>query len=148
MRLNFVRALVHDPEPVFLDEPTGGIDPGNARTVEGVVEDVREAGTTVFLTTHDMTVADRLCDRVAFLVDGRLPVVDAPRALKLEHGEPTVRVEYRVDGTLDARTFSLADLGDDEAFRDLLGRGRVETIHTGEATLEGVFVAVTGEGLT
>jgi len=148
MRLNVVRALVHDPDLVFLDEPTGGIDPGNARSVMGLVEDLRERGRTVVLTTHDMAVADRLCDRVAFIVDGRIPVVDAPRALKLEHGEPTVRVEYRVDGTLETRTFPLSGLGDDGAFRELLGSDGVETIHTGEATLEAVFVAVTGEDLT
>lgn len=148
MRLNFVRALIHGPELVFLDEPTAGIDPGNARAVGAVVEDLREAGTTMFLTTHDMTVADELCDRVAFIVDGRLPVVDAPRTLKLEHGEPTVRVEYRADGSPQARTFPLDGLGDDEAFRDLLRRDSVETIHPEEATLEDVFIAVTGEELS
>ena len=147
MRLNFIRALIHDPELVFLDEPTAGIDPGNARTVMAIVEELREEGTTVFLTTHDMTVADQLCDRVAFIVDGRLPVVDTPRTLKLKHGEPTVTVEYRADGTLDRRTFELADLGTDEVFHDLLQSGHVETIHTEEATLEDVFIAVTGEHL-
>ena len=147
MRLNFVRALIHGPDLVFLDEPTTGIDPGNARAVKAIVRELEENGTTVFLTTHDMAVADQLCDRVGFIVDGRLPVVDAPRALKLEHGEPTVRVEYRVDGALEARTFPLADLGTD-SFGDLLRRGRVETIHTDEATLEDVFIAVTGEELT
>lgn len=148
MRLNFVRALLHDPELVFLDEPTAGIDPGNARAVKSVVRNLQDGGTTVFLTTHDMTVADQLCDRVAFIVDGRLPVIETPRTLKLNHGEPTVCVEYRADGTLERRTFDLAALGDDEGFRDLLNGGRVETIHTDEATLEDVFVAVTGEELT
>lgn len=148
MRLNFVRALIHDPELVFLDEPTAGIDPGNARAVKTVVEDLREAGTTVFLTTHDMTVADQLCDRVAFIVDGQLSVVDEPRTLKLKHGEPTVRVEYRTDGKLEVRTFPLDRLGDNKAFRDQLRHDRIETIHTEEATLEDVFIAVTGEELT
>lgn len=148
MRLNVIRALIHDPELVFLDEPTGGIDPGNARAVKAIIEELREEGTTVFLTTHDMTVADQLCDQVAFIVDGRLPVVDTPRALKLEHGEPTVEVEYRADGTFERRAFALADLDTDEAFHDLLQSGHIETIHTEEATLEDVFIAVTGEHLT
>lgn len=148
MRLNFVRALIHGPELVFLDEPTAGIDPGNARAVMDAIEDLGTGGTTVFLTTHDMTVADRLCDRVGFVVDGRLPVVDAPRALKLEHGEPNVRVEFRTDDGVESRRFPLADLADDAAFRGLLARGRIETIHTEEATLEEVFLAVTGEELT
>ncbi|MFB6170238.1 MAG: ATP-binding cassette domain-containing protein [Haloarculaceae archaeon] len=147
MRLSVVRALLHDPELVFLDEPTGGIDPSNARDVMEVVEGLREDGTTVFLTTHDMSVADRLCDRVAFIVDGALPVVDTPRELKLAHGRPRVRVEYQDDGAVATREFPLSDLADDEAFQALLASGRVETIHTEEATLADVFIAVTGEAL-
>ncbi|WP_255198153.1 ABC transporter ATP-binding protein [Halorarius litoreus] len=148
MRLNVVRALLHDPDLVVLDEPTAGIDPTNARSVMTLVEALRGAGRTVFLTTHDMTVADRLCDRVGFIVDGSLPVVDTPRALKLDHGEPTVRVEYRVDGRLETRTFPVENLGTAPEFTDLLATERVETIHTEEATLEDVFVAVTGAALT
>ncbi|WP_276261002.1 ABC transporter ATP-binding protein [Haloglomus litoreum] len=148
MRLNFVRALVHDPGLVFLDEPTAGIDPSNARAVQRVITDLQDDGTTVFLTTHDMAVADRLCDRVAFIVDGRLAAVDTPRTLKLEHGTPTVRVEYRTDGTLTERQFPLTDLGDDSGFQQLLQGGQIETIHTDEATLEDVFIEVTGTELT
>ena len=148
MRLNFVRAIVHDPELVFLDEPTAGIDPGYARAMKAVIEDLQAGGTTVFLTTHDMAVADQLCDRVAFIVDGRLPLVDAPRTLKIEYGEPTVRVEYQTDGALESREFPLGELDDSEAFRELLRSGQVETIHTEEATLEDVFIEVTGEALT
>lgn len=148
MRLNFVRAIVHDPELVFLDEPTAGIDPGYARAMKDVIEDIRSDGTTVFLATHDMTVADQVCDRVAFIVDGQLALIDAPRTLKIEYGEPTVRVEYRTDGTADAREFPLTDLDTDDEFRRLLRGGQIETIHTEEATLEDVFIEVTGEALT
>lgn len=147
MRLNFVRSLIHDPELVFLDEPTGGIDPTNARAVMDIIENLRDAGTTIFLTTHDMTVADRLCDRVAFIVNGQLPVIDPPRKLKIAHGRPTVRVEFRADGTLRERVFSLANLSDNDEFHWLLGEHRVETIHTEEATLADVFIAVTGKEL-
>ena len=100
----------------------------------------------MFLTTHDMGAADEFCDRVAFIVDGELPVVDAPKALKLAHGEQTVRVEYRSDGQLLVEEFPLAALSADGRFADLLARG-VETIHTEEATLEDVFIEVTGESL-
>ena len=148
MRLNFVRALLHDPELVFLDEPTAGIDPGNARAVMAVIEELHRQGTTIVLTTHDMSVADRLCDRVGFIVDGALVAIDSPRTLKLEYGEPTVRVEYRTNGTLSERTFPLARLGDNESFRDILQYNEVETIHTTEATLEEVFIEVTGTELT
>ena len=148
MRLNFLRALMHDPELVFLDEPTAGIDPSNARAVRTVIKDLQHDGTTVFLTTHDMTVADQLCDRVAFIVDGQLSVIDTPRTLKLEYGTPTVRVEYRTDGNLDERRFSLTDLGEDTTFQQLLRSGQIETLHTDEATLEDVFIEVTGTKLT
>lgn len=147
MRLSLVRALLHEPDLVFLDEPTMGIDPGNARSVMDIIADLREAGTTVFLTTHNMAVADQLCDRVGFIVDGQVPVIGVPRALKLDHGEPTVRVEYRADGAVSEATFPLADLDDDPAFLDLLAGERIETIHTDEATLEDVFIQVTGEEL-
>ena len=92
MRLNFARALLNEPELLFLDEPTGGLDPLNARRIKEIIVSERARGTSVFLTTHDMMVADSLCDRVAFIVDGELPVIDAPRELKLRHGARNVRV--------------------------------------------------------
>ena len=80
------RALLHRPELLFLDEPTAGLDPVNARLVRQVIREVREAGATIFLTTHDMVTADELCDRVAFLVEGAIAALDSPRALRLAHG--------------------------------------------------------------
>ena len=71
MRLTFARALINDPELLFLDEPTSGLDPVNARKVKNMILDLKARGRTVFLTTHDMATADELCDRVAFVVDGR-----------------------------------------------------------------------------
>lgn len=146
MRLNFVRALLHDPELVFLDEPTSGIDPGNAKRVKDAISDLRAAGKTVFLTTHDMTVADQLCDRVAFIVNGKIPLIGDPETLKRDYGSRTVRVEYQRDGSKTAR-FPLDDAEGNAEFRRLLGGEQIETIHTEEATLETVFLEVTGESL-
>ncbi len=147
MRLNFVRALLHDPELVFLDEPTSGIDPGNAKRVKDAISDLRAAGTTVFLTTHDMTVADQLCDRVAFIVNGKIPLIGDPETLKRDYGSRTVRVEYQRDGRIEAARFPLDDADGNAEFRRLLGGEQIETIHTEEATLETVFLEVTGESL-
>ena len=147
MRLNFVRALVHDPDLLVLDEPTTGLDPTNARLIEDLVRERQRAGTTVFLTTHDMTVADELCDRVGFVVDGRLPVVDAPTALKQAHGERRVRVEYVENGQFRTASFEMATLADDEEFASVLASGGIERIHSAEATLEDVFIEVTGREL-
>jgi fluoroquinolone transport system ATP-binding protein len=146
-RLGIARSLLCDPELLFLDEPTGGLDPVNARRIKDLVSAERTAGRTVFLTTHDMSVADELCDRVAFIVAGGIACIDSPRALKQLHGERTVRVEYRAGEAIASADFPLDGLGDDPAFLQLLRGGDVQTIHTREANLADVFIRVTGRGL-
>jgi fluoroquinolone transport system ATP-binding protein len=148
MRLTFVRALLHRPELMFLDEPTAGLDPTNARRLKDIILGLKHEGRTIFLTTHDMTVADQLCDRVAFIVDGEIAAIDSPRELKIRQGERKVRVEYRENGHLARREFSLDGLAENEQFLVLLREHHIETIHTEEATLEDVFVAITGRRLT
>ncbi len=147
MRLTFVRALLNRPELIFLDEPTAGLDPVNGRRMKEIILDLKREGRTIFLTTHDMTVADQLCNRVAFIVDGRISVIDSPRELKIREGERRVRVEYRENGQIENREFSLDGLGNDEGFLGLLRGERIETIHTEEATLEDVFIGTTGRRL-
>ncbi len=148
MRLNFVRALLHQPELLFLDEPTTGLDPVNGRNIRQIIREQKEAGRTVFLTTHDMYVADDLCDRVAFIVDGKIALIDSPRNLKLRYGKRTVRVEYHADGgPLQQAEFPIDGLGDNADFAALLRREKIETIHTQEATLEDIFVETTGRRL-
>jgi len=104
-------------------------------------------GRTVFLTTHDMTVADELCDRVAFIVNGEIQLVESPRDLKLAHGARTVVMEYDLDGRPRRREFPLDGLGTDADFLSLLREASVRTLHTQETTLEDVFLRVTGHGL-
>ncbi len=146
-RLSVARALLHDPELLVLDEPTAGLDPNNARRIKDLVRAQCEAGKTVFLTTHDMTVADELCDRVAFIVDGKIRLVGVPGKLKLDHGAPRVRVEFANGGRVEHRDFSLEGLGDDVEFVKALRDHSIRTIHTQEATLEDVFIEVTGKEL-
>jgi fluoroquinolone transport system ATP-binding protein len=149
-RLTVARALIHDPQLLFLDEPTAGLDPVNSRRIKALIKAQQRAGKTIFLTTHDMTVADDLCDRVAFIIDGRIRLIDAPRRLKLEHGRPQVRVEYLANGSEDMaqREFPLANLGQQNEFWQLLRSHQVQTIHSQEATLEDIFIQVTGRSLT
>ena len=85
-RLLLARSLLNAPRVLFMDEPTRGLDPQSARELHTLIEQLAAGGTTVFLTTHDMHEADRLCDRVAFLADGRIVALDTPRALKLALG--------------------------------------------------------------
>ena len=144
MRLNLARALVNRPRVLFLDEPTSGMDPVHVNLVRDLVRGQAAQERTVFLTTHDMATAEHLCDRVAFMVDGRLAAVDTPRNFRLAHGRPCVVVEYRDENVLRRKEFPLTGIGEDPAFAALLREHRVETIHTREASLDDVFVTVTG----
>jgi fluoroquinolone transport system ATP-binding protein len=148
MRLNFARAILNQPDLLFLDEPTAGLDPGNARRIKDRIFALREQGCTIFLTTHDMQVADELCDRVAFLVDGKISVMDSPRNLKLRYGRRILRLEYRSDHRLERAEFPLEGLAEQEQFLSLLRSGSVETIHTEEASLEEIFLQITGRNLS
>lgn len=147
MRLSFVRALLHQPELLFLDEPTAGLDPANARKIISQIKELKAAGRTTFLTTHNMWVADELCDRVAFLVEGQLVLVDSPRRLKLKHGSRRVKVEWRDDGKSQELGFDMQGIGANEDFLKLLRTQEIETIHTMEASLEDIFLQVTGQAL-
>jgi fluoroquinolone transport system ATP-binding protein len=91
-RLGFARSLLNRPELWFIDEPTMGLDPGTAKSIKGIISRKKKEGTTIFLTTHDMYVADELCDRVAFIVDGKIVAMDSPKNLKLNYGQPNVVV--------------------------------------------------------
>jgi fluoroquinolone transport system ATP-binding protein len=146
-RLSVARSLVNNPKLLFLDEPTAGLDPVNARKVKDLIKAQKDAGKTVFLTTHDMNIADELCDRVAFIVDGKLSVIDSPRELKLRYGKADVRVEFGLNGKYEQRDFSLAGLAENAEFLKLLREGNVRTLHTQEATLENIFIQMTGRSL-
>ena len=140
MRLNLARALLHRPEVLFLDEPTSGLDPANAAAVRSIIQAQAAAGRTVFLTTHDMPAVEELCTRVAFMRAGRIVAIDTPRNLRLAYGRPTVVAESLVDGALRRKEFPTTD---DPELLALLATGRVQTVHTREAALSDVFIAVT-----
>lgn len=144
MRLNFCRALINHPQILFLDEPTGGMDPARARLVTDEVARLRGEGKSIFLTTHDMALAARTCDRVAFLVDGRIKRIDTPEALMRENSKRRVEASYREAGRVVSETFDLDGLGSNDRFLQLLRSKRIEAIHTLEATLEDVFIRVSG----
>ncbi len=149
VRLNVARSIVNKPKLLFLDEPTNGLDPVNSRNIKDLVLELRQRGTTVFVTTHDMMVADELCDRVAFITAGELNVIDAPNTLKKQYGKRLVKVEYRNSSDeIHFQEFPLDGLGDNRDFAALLqSANRLETIHTQETTLDNIFIEVTGQEL-
>lgn len=148
MRLNFCRALLNDPHILFLDEPTSGLDPVNAKRMKDLILEKKANGTTVIITTHNMQAAEELCDRVAFIVDGQIKLIDSPRELKLLNGQKRVRLEYRHHNEVRNEEFTLADLGGNEYFLKLVREYPIETIHSLEASLEQIFIDVTGRQLT
>ncbi len=101
VRLNVARSILHHPKVLFLDEPTSGLDPVNARNIKDLVLELRRGGATVFVTTHDMMVADELCDRVAFITAGNISLIDAPSALK----NSTARLRCGSNISMIPRTF-------------------------------------------
>ena len=145
MRLNFVRALLHDPEVLFFDEPTSGLDPVNAGIVKELIRNEQRKGKTILLTTHNMHDVDELCDRVGFIVGGRMNVVETKEVLKARYGRRSVRVEYACNGkSASAAEFPFEGLGHNRAFIELLNAADIRTIHSQEASLDRVFVDVTG----
>jgi len=147
MRLNFIRALLNNPEVLFLDEPTSGLDPTNAKIMKNLILEEREKGSTIFITTHNMQVADDLCDRVAFMVEGDIVALDKPEELKLKHGEKAVEVEYYKDNKIETARFDLENLGKETLFLDIVKHYPIRKIHSQETSLEDVFVKVTGRRL-
>ena len=147
MRLNFVRALLNNPEILFLDEPTAGLDPGNARIMKDIILKMQKNGVTVFLTTHHMADAGELCSRLAFMVDGTLPVIDSTQKLRLEHGRKVVRVEYLDKQEKQSLEFELKGLSSNLKFQDIIQNKELLTIHTLEASLEDIFIKITGQQL-
>ena len=145
-RLGFARSMVNRPDIWFLDEPTMGLDPTTSNSIKAIIRRKQEQETTIFLTTHNMFVADELCDRVAFIVDGRIVATDTPKNLKLTYGKPSVKVEYRDNGALAEADFEL-DRPGKAALQAFIGEHEIVTMHSGEPTLEEIFIKVTGRGL-
>jgi len=147
IRLNFVRAMLNSPQMLFLDEPTNGLDPANAMILKDMIKEFRAQGGTVFITSHIMADIDQLCDRVAFIVEGQIKEIDSPRNLKMKYGKRTMRLEYKENGKTVQQEFPMDGIGQNSAFIELLRTKEIETLHSGETTLEDIFIQVTGVGL-
>lgn len=144
IRLNFVRAMLNNPKMLFLDEPTNGIDPKNARIIKEIIREYKEQGGTVLLTTHLMNDVDELCDRVAFMAGGKIVETSTPKDLKLKYGSREVDIEYKEGDKVIRSTFGLNKLGNNNEFINIIKNKEIVTIHSKENTLDDIFIKVTG----
>ena len=138
-RAALAAALVHEPELLFLDEPTSGLDPAARAEVHRMLAELRERGTTVFLTTHDMAEAEIVCQRVAILNDGAIAACDAPDNLKLRYARNRIVVRTRSRGTLELTKDAAGPV-----LTELAQAGELLSVHSDEPNLEEVFLELTG----
>ena len=137
-RMFLARALLNRPELLFLDEPTSGLDPMTSKKIHRLLEELKAAGTTIFLTTHDMVEATEMCDRISLLNQGDLVEIGTPRDIIQKYNkEKRVKVTF-TDHSVQVMAFE--DLKDQDMTQ-------VELIHSMEPTLEDIFIQLTGEKL-
>ncbi len=137
-RMFLARALLNRPELLFLDEPTSGLDPMTSKKIHRLLEELKAAGTTIFLTTHDMVEATEMCDRISLLNQGDLVEIGTPRDIIQKYNkEKRVKVTF-LDHSEQVMAFE--DLKDQDMTQ-------VELIHSMEPTLEDIFIQLTGEKL-
>ncbi|WP_181347887.1 ABC transporter ATP-binding protein [Thalassobacillus sp. CUG 92003] len=142
-RVLLARTLLHEPDLLFLDEPTAALDPANSQHIHEGLRQLNAKGTTIFLTTHDMQEAEDLCDRVALLNKGRVQLLDQPKALRRQFSDATVTVELR-----DGRAIILSTGPEAaETMHTHMVNNEVAAIYTNEPTLGDIFVEVTGREL-
>ncbi|WP_028543820.1 ABC transporter ATP-binding protein [Paenibacillus taiwanensis] len=138
-RVTLARALIHQPDLLFLDEPTSALDPTNTRHIHHSLRELNRAGTTIFLTTHDMEEAEAICDRIAFLHQGKLAAMDTPQQLRLNNSDHTVTVST-AEGTFQLKQ----DAEGAKQIYDWMISGKVQSIHSNEPTLNDIFISLTG----
>ena len=165
-RLNIILALLHNPKVLFLDEPTTGLDPQARRRIWEFIKDINGQGTTIFLTTHYMEEADRLCDRVAIIDEGKIIAIDTPFELKKKlRREAVVEIKMDYDDMLMKDVQNIRDVKQVnyangtlklivkerkglllDIMKNLSSRN-IKSLTTLEPNLEDVFLALTGKRL-
>lgn len=143
-RLVLARAILHSPKVLFLDEPTSGLDPTTALEIHKLLLELKSEGMAVFLTTHNMEEATKLCDHVALLDDGRIVEYGTPKELCIKYNQEK---KYKVTLNDDSEHILMNREKDIQKMQEWLMEKKVETLHSCEPTLEDVFLSVTGREL-
>lgn len=144
-KLLLARELLHEPEVLLLDEPTANLDVHSTERIRGILQQLAKAGTTVFLTTHNMTEVEQLCDRVAIINRGKLIDLDTPTAFKIRHTERIVDVVLERNGRHERREMLLTSDTDRRELAHLLMSEIPVTLHTREFNFYQAFLKLTGE---
>jgi ABC-2 type transport system ATP-binding protein len=147
-RLMIARSIVNSPSLIFMDEPTSGLDPVSSEAIDHIILEERQRGATIFLTTHDMWEAEKLCDRVAFMNKGRITALDSPHNLKQQYGRRRLIAQLaKTGGGLEKREIDMDTAETASTLESLFRQEKVVTLHSEEASLEDIFIRVTGEKL-
>jgi ABC-2 type transport system ATP-binding protein len=140
-RLALARAIMHGPELLFLDEPTSGLDPATATYIHQLILEERAKGTAIFLTTHNMEEATKLCDNVALLNKGEIVEYGCPKEICRKHNNQN-KIQILLKS---GETFLLQnDASSAEMISNYFKENAVESIHSSEPNLETVFMELTG----
>lgn len=143
-RLRLARVFMINPSVLFLDEPTSGLDPATSEDIQQLILAEKKKGKTIFLTTHNMAEAEKLCDHVALLHKGKIVEYGSPQEVCRRYNHQKKLLIHLTDGTdkeIPTDTHSA------ETVYELMKNNLVETIHSSEPNLETVFLELTGEEL-
>lgn len=143
-RLSFARVLLRSPKIMFLDEPTSGLDPMTIEAIHELILKEKEKGTTIFLTTHNMYEAEKLCDNIALLNEGEIVEFGPPQEICRRYNhQKKVQVHLKDGSDLELEHTPESA----ERIANLFAEDKIETIHSTEPNLETVFIELTGKGL-
>ena len=143
-RLQLARAILHEPKLLFLDEPTSGLDPATAAEIHSLMRELQRGGTTIFLTTHNMDEAYRMCGRIALLNDGNIAECGNPAEICRKYSD----ISELSIVTSDEEKISLPNSPESaDRVAELIRSGRLKAIHSAEPDLGTVFLKLTGKEL-
>lgn len=143
-RMLLARAILNNPKVLFLDEPTSGLDPKTTEEIHKLILELKENGTTIFLTTHNMTEAEKLCENIALLNEGKIIEFGNPGEICRKYNHQKQLLIHLYDGS----DLALGHKGKDlEKVKQYLESNQIETIHSTESNLETVFIELTGRKL-
>lgn len=143
-RMLLARAILSSPRVLFLDEPTSGLDPKTTEEIHQLIAGLQEKGTTIFLTTHNMAEAEKLCDTIALLNEGKIIEYGNPKEICRKYNHQKQLLLHLYDGRDVILGHSAEDM---MTVKQYLEKNEIETIHSSEPNLETVFIELTGRKL-